>query len=112
MFADDQPVQIARSRLPLMLVEGTPIAEPNTGPGGIYARLADIGHAPERFAEVVTSRMPKPEESSALQLAEGTPVRLVTRVAYDTGGRPVEVNSMVLAADRYELHYDIPAAQA
>jgi GntR family transcriptional regulator len=107
MFADDHPVQIARSRLPLDLVQGTAIAEPDTGPGGIYARLAELGREPTHFVEMVSARMPTPEEASALQLVDGTPVVLVTRVAYDDRNRPVEVNSMVLAADRYELVYEI-----
>lgn len=111
MFADDQPVQIARSCLPFALVKGTAITEENTGPGGIYARLADIGHSPTHFVEYIASRMPIPEEASALQLMDGTPVLLITRVAYDKNSTPVEVNNMVLAADRYELSYEISADQ-
>jgi GntR family transcriptional regulator len=111
MFADDQPVQIARSRLPLALVAGTPIAEPDPGPGGVYGRLADLGRAPAHFTELVTARMPKPEEASALHLPDGTPVLLVTRVAFDRDSVPVEANDMILAADRYELLYEIPADQ-
>ncbi len=46
--------------------------------------------------------MPRPEEASALQLLGGTPVLLITPGAYDSAERPVEVNSMVFAADHYE----------
>jgi GntR family transcriptional regulator len=53
--------------------------------------------------------MPRPEESSALQLSGGTPVLLITRIAYDSNNRPVEVNDVVLAADHYELIYELPA---
>ena len=109
MFADERPVQMASSRLPLALVEHTPITQVDTGPGGIYARLADIGRAPAEFTELVSARMPRPEEAAALQLVDGTPVLLVTRVAYDASDVPVEANSIVLAADRYELLYDFPA---
>lgn len=107
MSADDQPVMIATSRLPLELVAGTPIENVDSGPGGIYARLAEIGHEPARFEEAVSTRMPTPAESSQLQLVEGTPVLRITRVAYTAAGRAVEVNSMILAGDRFELIYDI-----
>ena len=33
----------------------------------------------------------------------------MTRVAYGTDGTPLEMNEMVLAADRYELSYEWPA---
>jgi GntR family transcriptional regulator len=108
MFADDRPVQIAVSRLPADLIRGTPIEQEDTGPGGIYARLDELGHRPTHFTEIVSARMPRPEESSALQLSGGTPVLLITRIAYDTNNRPVEVNDMVLAADHYELVYELP----
>lgn len=109
MFADERPVQLARSQLPADLVGNTAIEEEETGPGGIYARLAELGREPDNFVQVVGSRMPTPEEASALQLDGGTPVLLVTRIAYDAAERPVEVNDMVLAADHYELVYELPA---
>ena len=51
---------MATSWLPLDLVEGTPIVEANPGPGGIYARLEDMGHHLERFTEDVSAHMPQP----------------------------------------------------
>jgi hypothetical protein len=38
--------------------------------------------------------------------AEGVPVVTVTRVAHREDGTPVEMNDMVLAADRYQLSYE------
>lgn len=108
MFADDQPVQLAASYLPRELTMDSPIEQPDTGRGGIYARLEDAGHVFDRFAETVSARMPSRDEQIALQLGDGVPVLVVVRVAYSTT-RPLEVNRMVLAADRYELQYEIPA---
>jgi hypothetical protein len=34
------------------------MVERDSGPGGIYSRLADVGHGPVRFAEEVATRMP------------------------------------------------------
>ena len=57
-LADGEPMELATSYVPWELAEGTPITEPNTGPGGIYARLEERGHRLKRFSEEVTARMP------------------------------------------------------
>ncbi|MGW1775382.1 GntR family transcriptional regulator [Streptomyces sp. NPDC002104] len=106
---DGKPVMFATSYLDAALVAGTPITEPDSGPGGIYARLAELGHGPARFREEVRSRMPNAEEAASLGLAAGTPVVLVVRTAFDADGRVVEVNEMVLDASAYVLEYDFGA---
>jgi GntR family transcriptional regulator len=108
-LADGQPMELATSYLPWELVQGTKIIEPNTGPGGIYARLEELGHQLKRFNEDVRARMPLPEEARALQLPPGVPVFLLVRVAYDLEDTPVEVCDTVMAADRYVLSYELPA---
>jgi GntR family transcriptional regulator len=108
-LADGQPMELATSYLPWDLVAGTPIVEPNPGPGGIYARLEDMGHRLKRFTEDVSARMPLPEEARALQLPAGVPVFVLVRTAYDSGDRPVEVCDTTMAADRYVLSYELPA---
>jgi len=108
-LADGQPMELATSYLPWELVQGTKITEANTGPGGIYARLEELGHRLRRFTEDVRARMPLPEETRALQLPPGVPVIALVRVAYDLEDRPVEVCDTVMAADRYILSYELPA---
>jgi GntR family transcriptional regulator len=108
MRADGVAIQLAVSRFPRGITRDTALEEINTGPGGVYARLEEAGHMLDHFEEVVGARMATPHEQSVLQLAEGTPVITVTRIAYTTDNA-VEVNDMVLAADRYELHYRLPA---
>ena len=109
MFADDIPVQLATSRLPRTLTEGTPIEQEDTGPGGIYARLEDNGHVLGSFTEQITARMPTPEEAVALQLGMGSPVIDALRIARDQHAHPVEINDILFAADRWELVYELPA---
>jgi GntR family transcriptional regulator len=109
MLADGKPVQLATSYLPLQLVEGTQIEQADTGTGGTYARLEELGHRLGRFQEDLSARMPLPDEARALRLGAGVPVIRVVRTAFDEQGAPVEVNEMVLAADRYELTYMLPA---
>ncbi|MFD7626144.1 UTRA domain-containing protein [Streptomyces sp. NPDC059851] len=91
------------------LTAGTPIAEPDTGPGGIYARLADLGREPVRFREEIRSRMPRPEEAKALGLGPGTPVVLLCRTAFAADGQVVEVNEMALDSAAYILEYEFDA---
>ncbi|MFJ4922053.1 GntR family transcriptional regulator [Streptomyces sp. NPDC088725] len=106
---DGRPVLLATSYLDAELVAGTPITRRDTGPGGIYARLAEIGSKPVRFREEVRSRMPSAEETGQLGLAPGTPVVLVCRTAFAEPGRAVEVNDMVMDASAYILEYDFDA---
>ena len=107
---DGKPVETAVSYVPADLAAGTPIAQPNPGPGGIYARLEEQGHVLDRFTEEVTARMPSPEESRALRLPPGVPVFRLIRTAYDFDGRAVEVCDTVMAADAFVLEYDLPAS--
>ncbi|WP_395572767.1 GntR family transcriptional regulator [Streptomyces sp. BK79] len=106
---DGRPVEFATSYLPLDIARGTQIAEPNPGPGGIYARLEELGHQLDHFEEEIRARMPSPSEVKTLQLASGVPVIHLIRTAFDTAGRAVEVCDTVMAADAYVLSYQLPA---
>ncbi|MEW1659393.1 GntR family transcriptional regulator [Streptomyces sp. NPDC093707] len=106
---DGRPVEFATSYIPLDLATGTPIAEPNPGPGGIYARLEELGHRLDHFDEEIRARMPSPQEVKTLRLASGVPVIHLIRTAYDGEGRAVEVCDTVMAADAYVLNYQLPA---
>lgn len=106
---DGRPVEFAVSYLPTDIARGTPIAEPDPGPGGIYARLEELGHRLSHFEEEIRARMPTPAEVKLLHLAAGVPVIHLVRTAHDTEGRPVEVCDTVMAADAYVLSYRLPA---
>jgi GntR family transcriptional regulator len=106
---DKRPVQLAASHFPADLVEGSAITAPDTGPGGVYARLGDLGYSPVHFTEEVRSRMPQPEEARLLKLPAGTPVMVVVRTAFTIGGMPVELNEMILDSASYVLQYDFDA---
>lgn len=108
-LVDGEPVEIATSWLPWELVEGTPICEEDPGPGGIYARLEDLGHELARFTEEVTARMPLPDEARALGIGPGVPVFRLMRTAFGKDDRALEVCDTVMAADRYVLSYELPA---
>ncbi|MFI8984929.1 GntR family transcriptional regulator [Streptomyces antimycoticus] len=106
---DGRPVEFATSYLPLDLARDTPIAQPNPGPGGICARLEEMGHRLDHFDEEIRARMPSPAEVRTLHLASGVPVIHLIRTAFDAEGRAVEVCDTVMAADAYVLSYQLPA---
>ncbi|MFI0241961.1 GntR family transcriptional regulator [Streptomyces sp. NPDC016845] len=106
---DGKPVLLATSYLPSSLVAGTAITQEDTGPGGTFARLAELGYEPVHFREEIRSRMPSKDEATQLSMSTGTPVFLVCRTAYTAEGRPVEINEMTLDAASYILEYDFEA---
>ncbi|MGI5182220.1 GntR family transcriptional regulator [Dactylosporangium sp. CA-152071] len=109
-LVEQRPVQLATSYLPLDFAD-TRLAYTDVGAGGTYARLAELGHAPARFVERVTARVPRPDEVERLGLASavGTVVLEIVRHAYTDAGRCVEVNRMILDATTYDLEYAFPA---
>jgi GntR family transcriptional regulator len=106
---EGKPVLLSTSYLPAELVAGTPVTQADTGPGGTYARLAELGRGPVRFREEIRSRMPGQDEAERLALPAGVPVVLIARTAFDADGQVVEVNQMVLDSSAYVLEYDFEA---
>jgi GntR family transcriptional regulator len=107
---DDRPVQLATSFLPLDIVRGTAITYTDSGPGGIYARLAEPGYSPTNFTERITARAPYPDERARLELPAGSGLVFeIHRNAYAKEKRYVELNLMVLDAAAYELEYTFRA---
>lgn len=107
-LVDGAPVMGATSYLSAALVAGSPIAEADTGPGGTFARLAELGHTPEHAHEAVQARTATPDERALLGLPAGAVVFLVRRTAATSTGKVVEVTDMMMNADVYLLEYDIP----
>ncbi|MFR9730977.1 GntR family transcriptional regulator [Saccharopolyspora sp. MS10] len=103
MFADDHPVMLAVSRLPRQLTAHTALERQDTGPGGVHARLAELGHPVTEHQEVVTAAMPEEHERRALGLSGG-PLLLVRRTSW-SGDRVVELNDMKLPGHSGELRY-------
>ncbi|PNE42558.1 GntR family transcriptional regulator [Streptomyces noursei] len=106
---EEKPVLLATSYLPASLAAGSAIVHEDTGPGGMYARLAELGSRPVHFREEIRSRMPTKEEAEQLSISPGTPVILIHRTAFADEGRPVEFNEMTLDAASYVLEYGFDA---
>ncbi|MGW0836514.1 GntR family transcriptional regulator [Streptomyces prunicolor] len=106
---EGRPVMVAESYLPQSLVAGSPIVQADTGPGGIYARLADLGHTPVHFREEIRVRMPSSEEVSQLAIPADRTVIKLARTAFDADGRAVEINEMTMDSTAYVLDYEFDA---
>jgi GntR family transcriptional regulator len=106
MYANDIPIQLATSYLPLDIASGTQLAERDTGPGGTYSRLADLGYAPAVFSETVGVRLADDAETRFLRLDVEQRVLAIRRLACTDAGRIVEVNDIVLPAHQWELVYE------
>lgn len=106
---DRRPIQLATSYLPADIVAGSRIEKRDTGPGGTYARLAELGHEPTEFTEWVRARRPSFDEASVLHMGPGRSVLDIVRHARTAADRVIEVNKMILDADAYVLQYSFPA---
>jgi GntR family transcriptional regulator len=106
MFADERPVQIAASYIPMSVAGAVDLAFPDTGPSGIYERLAARGHKVVRFAEEIESRRPTDEEINFLRIGPTQHVLEVTRFAFDRVGKPLEIVTNVFPSQLWRLTYE------
>ncbi|MFE1081724.1 GntR family transcriptional regulator [Nocardiopsis alba] len=105
MYAEGKPVQIAASYIPMSVAGSVDIAVPDTGPSGMYARIAERGFGPTRFTEDIEVRGALDSEASFLNITVGQPVFAILRTAVDKSGRPVEACLNVLSALQWKLTY-------
>lgn len=105
MWADEAPVQIATSYTPMIYAGSLDVAKPDTGPSGLYRRLAERGYGPVVFTEDIEVRGATQDEAKFLGIPVGEPVYEVLRTAIDTEGRKVETCANVLAAKQWRLTY-------
>ncbi|WP_017584304.1 GntR family transcriptional regulator [Nocardiopsis valliformis] len=106
MKADDTPVQIATSYVPWAIAKDTPITQEDTGPGGTYSRLEDLGHRVVRFTERIRTRPPSEEEAAFLRLGDDQQVYSVLHIAYTEDDKPVEVTQHVMPTFQWVLEYE------
>jgi GntR family transcriptional regulator len=84
------------------------LEQEDSGPGGGFARIDEVGEPLAEISEAWQARMPLSPESGLLGLPPGTPVLDLTRLVYDRVGRVVEMMLAVIAADTMTMHYRFP----
>ena len=106
--ADGAILQLAATYFAPAAVERTPaLKDKDTGPGGMYSRLEDAGYKLNQ-EDIVSARMPLPDEVRMLDLGPGTPLLVILRITTDAATDDVlEVTEVRLAADRNELRYRV-----
>ncbi|MFI6023902.1 GntR family transcriptional regulator [Streptomyces sp. NPDC051287] len=99
-----------RTLIPFEVAEAIPLLgeEPCKPTAAIYWVLTQAGHA-LTWTETVRAHMPLPDERTALQIPDATPVLHVARVAHDADDRPLVLEELRFGADRAELAYRITA---
>ena len=108
-FADDEPVQMGITYIPLDVAGDSVLAHSaNLGKGSLYARFKERGHTPARIREEISSRMPTPEEQLRLEMPEGVPVIVMLRTGFDQNREAFEVTEFVMRADSNSLDYNLP----
>lgn len=112
MFADERPVQMATSYIPLSVAGGVELAHPDAEPAGIYRRLAERGHRVVRFSEDIEARRPLADELEFLRISRSQYVLEVRRVARGEGGEALEVAFNVFPSHLWRLSYEWAAGDA
>lgn len=109
MILADRPTQLADSYIPESIATAIGYDKGATAPGGVYGLLEQHGHLITRFREEIRLRAATPDEAVALELPPAAPVALLTRVAFDQDGRPVEYFDSVAAGDKHVYVYEFDA---
>ncbi|MFJ5674359.1 GntR family transcriptional regulator [Streptomyces sp. NPDC093097] len=107
MYLDDEPCELTDTYYPARLARGTRLASTAKIPGGAVRLLAELGHVGVRVREDVIARMPNAEEQGTLQTSPHEPVLELTRLTLDGDDRPLQVDVMVMPAQRQRLRYEL-----
>lgn len=108
MSAGETPVQLADSYIPVEIAAGTALEQPDSGPGGIVSRFAELGHAQVRISERIAVRPPTTEEAGFLAMTEDQRVYEITHTGWTAEGRAVEVCVHVMPTHLWTLEYEWP----
>lgn len=106
MYADDTPVQLADSYIPLTIAADTVLEQEDSGPGGIVSRMAELGVAQARITESVTVRPPTSEEAEFLKLDDDQRVYAITHTGWTADDQAVEVCLHVMPTHQWVLNYE------
>lgn len=102
------PIQIATSYIPRSIADGTPIAEEDSGVGGISSRLAELGHAQHELEERITVRPPTEREARFLEMEQGQRVYDITHIGWTADERAVKVTVYIMPTHQWYLRYRYP----
>ncbi len=104
-YADDKPMAIERSYLPVKLV---PDLELDNIEGSLYSFIEKdkrliISHASQRMEAVLVNK----EDAEFLQICMPSAVLMIERISYLTNDVPIEIVRSTYRADRYKFISEI-----
>ncbi len=97
-LAGSDPIALMSNVVPDGLME---IREEDLERTGLYELFRGGGVAPNVATQRVGARKAGAEEAELLEMEPGDPVLTMTRIAYDTDGRPIEYGSHRYPAESY-----------
>lgn len=106
MYLDGKVAKIATSWFSHELAEGTVLMEEDTGPGGSFARFAELGHKIVRLTEDVTVAGAN-ASAEVLGLEKGACIFKIVRSAFDELGQLTEITSETFSPETYQLQFDV-----
>jgi GntR family transcriptional regulator len=97
-IAGSDPIALMHNVVPVGLLE---IEKEDLERTGLYDLFRRNGIAPHVATQQVGARKAGAEEAELLEIEPGDPVLTMTRLAYDTNGRPIEYGSHRYPAESY-----------
>jgi GntR family transcriptional regulator len=99
----EPPAMVATSYFPTWVTDQAPdLKDPRKGG---MPELLRAGFGQTYSEDVLTVRMPTPEEQQRLELEKGTPVQVIAGATYDQQHRPLHYIRVVAAGGRIEFAY-------
>ena len=97
---DSYPIALMHNFVPAGLLE---VEKEDLEQSGLYELFRENGITPHVATQRVGARKAGTEEAELLEIEPGDPVLSMTRIAYDTNGRPIEYGSHSYPAESYWL---------
>lgn len=107
LWLGDRPMAIARNWFPVELVEGTPIANPESVERGTDTLMAEMGYETVRRRDEVFARLPTADEADRLRIPPGVAVVIVVASQWSAEEIPVQIHERIMPADRHVLVYEL-----
>jgi len=105
MYANDVPVQVAVTYMPVDVATSTGLTDVDSGPGGMISRLAETDNAQKSVTETIQVRVPTAREQEVLRLPADARVYELTHAAHTAQGRCVEATVHVMPVHLWDLSY-------
>lgn len=96
--ADSAPIALMHNVVPVGLLE---IEREKLEQTGLYDLFRENGISPHVATQRVGARKAETREAELLEIEPGDPVVTMSRIAYDTSGRPIEYGSHSYPAESY-----------